>query len=307
MTPPVPSQDAPTILSVGLKLASGGFAVHWLRGPSGGEEKGRGKAPIYRDWQQAPWQSPEQLRRTYVPGCNLGIHTGRVHGARCALLVVDCDDEAAVAWARAHLPRPAWKVRTRQGEHWYYFRPETEARCPNRARVGGLRLDVRCDDGNIVCPPSVHPSGFVYEIDGEFLERTYAAWTWTDPLPVFDYAWLPGSPAPAPALSVRATHKAAMSDARRERRAMGLAHKWQVSERGAGQGTDTFKLCGYLLHTLGLSPEETYRVVATHYNPRCPQPYAEPELLRKVQQAATQMRDRRPRLADERPAAGRRS
>ena len=277
------------ILRAALQVASWGFAVHWLRGPSGGDEKGRGKAPIYRDWQQAPWQSPDQLQRTYVPGCNVGLHTGRVQGATFWILAVDCDDQEAVLWAERNLPRPGWLVRTRQGQHWYYRRPQTEARCPNRAKVGGLRLDIRCDDGNLVLPPSVHPSGFVYEF---LLDPLVEA------LPVFDYAWLPESPLytrPASAPDV-----APPPSIRSERRAVGLALKWQVNERGAGQGTDTFKLCGFLLNSLGLSPAETFRIVATHYNPRCPTPYSEPELLRKVEQAATQIRDRRPRLADER-------
>jgi hypothetical protein len=210
-----------------------------------------------------------------------------VQGAKGWLLVVDCDDAKAVRWAEEHLPRPGWRVRTRQGEHWYYRRPATEERCPNRAKVGGLRLDIRCDDGNVVAPPSVHPSGFLYEW---ILDRTGA-------LPVFDYAWLPALAAPA--LPPRVGLAVPMPQERRERRAVGLALKWQVNERGAGQGTDTFKLCGFLLHTLGLSPDAAFRIVADHYNPRCPHPYSEPELLRKVQQAATQMRDRRPRLADE--------
>lgn len=288
--------EQPAILRAALCLSAYGVAVHWLRAPSGGEEDGRGKAPLYRDWQRAPWQGAEQLRKTYVPGCNVGIHTGRVRGARCPLLIVDCDDAEAVRYANEKLPSTPLRVRTRQGEHWYFQRPRTEERCPNRAKVGGLRLDVRCDEGNVVVAPSIHPSGFQYEFLGPLLPEVL------DALPVFDYAWLPPAPAPAAAPVLSHPANAWQPEERRTRRARGLARKWQVNERGQGQGTDAFKLAGFLLHTLGLTAEATYQVMASEYNPRCPQPYAEAELRRKVEQARSVMRDRRPRLADEAPA-----
>jgi hypothetical protein len=199
-----------------------------------------------------------------------------------------------------HLPRPPLRVQTRQGQHWYYRRPQTPERCPNRAKVGGLRLDIRCDEGNVVAPPSVHPSGFLYEFLDPLLPEAI------EELPPFDYGWLPGA-APAPAAPVQVAVRGHVPEERLERRAHGLALTWQVSERGQGQGTDTFKLAGYLLHSLGLDPESAYRVLAHTYNPRCPQPYGEAELRRKVQQAATVMRDRRPRLAAESDRRGERA
>ncbi|MFO0580504.1 MAG: bifunctional DNA primase/polymerase [Polyangia bacterium] len=293
----------PPILGMALRLSALGVAVHWLRGPTGGDEAGRGKAPISKRWQHVPWQGERTLIRTYVQGYNLGIHTGAVLGARVALLVVDCDDMEAVTWA-LRLPFTPLRVRTRQGLHLYYRRPATEERCPNRAKVGGLRLDIRCDDGNIVFPPSVHPSGFVYEFHGHPAGALYDAHGLLEPstieaLPVFDYAWLPAPP-PSPTLPrVDATSLgfAKLPD-RTERRAIGLCRKWQVNERGKGQGTDTFKLAGMLLFNLGLTPEQTYAVIECWYNRRCPQPYTEPELRRKVQEAAIKIRDRRPRLPE---------
>lgn len=290
----------PECLRMALRLSAAGIAVHWLRGPQGGSEQGRGKAPLYRDWQQTPWQDAERLRRSYVLGCNLGIHTGRVEGARLPLLVVDFDDAAALAWGRAHLPPSPLRVRSRQGEHWYYRRPQTAERCPNRAKVSGLRLDIRCDEGNVVFPPSVHPSGFVYELVGRPLgPETFEALT------VFDYGWLPAPAAPAPAVAPPLGF-ATFPD-RTERRAIALCHRWQVNQRGQGQGTDTFKLAGMLLFSLGLTPEQTYAVLELWYNRRCPQPYTEPELRRKVHEAASKLRDRRARLSDAPPRPERRA
>ena len=70
------------------------------------------------------------------------------------------------------------------------------------------------------------------------------------------------------------------------------ALRWQTSERGSGHGTDTFKLAGYLMNTIGLSEEATLQTIASHYNGRCPTPYNERELARKVSEAATKMRAR---------------
>lgn len=290
----------PLMLRMACRLAVAGVAVHWLRGPQGGEVEGRGKQPRCKGWQDTPWQGVDRLRATYWSGCNLGIHTGRVPGARLQLLGVDFDDADALAWGRQHIPPSPLRVRTRQGEHWYYLRPRTEGRCGNRAKVGGLRIDIRCDDGNIVFPPSVHPSGFVYELLDPLLPETF------DALPVFDYGWLPAPAAPpVPGPSVTSARSLDQTGDRAERRAIALCRRWQVNERSQGHGTDTFKLAGMLLFSIGLPVEDAAALMLRYYNPRCPHPYTEPELRRKVLEAALKLRDRGRRLADERPQSKR--
>lgn len=284
-------------------LSATGICIHWLRGPEGGQVEGRGKAPIHHAWQQRPCESILALLKQRQPGWNLGIRTGAVPGAQIQLLAVDCDDDQAVRWARDHLPPTPVRVLTRQGHHLWYRRPETIEPCRNRAKVGGLRLDIRCDGGNLVAPPSVHPSGFVYRFDGQIPDAlTLRA------LPVFDYGWLPSaSPQPVPPPPMRTGPAMRCEDSdrearRRQARAIGLCRTWQVSDRGNGHGTDTFKLAGYLVHEIQLTEQEALDILLSVYNPRCPQPYPEALLQRKVSQAAHLMRSPSRRLGDAAPA-----
>ena len=150
------------IMAAAHHLASLGLAIHWLRGPKGGKLDGRGKAPMHAGWQQGRYLPPWEAAMGYRIGANLGIHTGRVSSCPFPVVVVDLDGPEALIWAAAHLPGTYLVVRSCKGEHWYYRRPDHVPCIPCRARVGGMALDVRADHGNIVAPPSVHPSGFVY-------------------------------------------------------------------------------------------------------------------------------------------------
>ena len=267
------------LLEESLRIAGLGLALHWLWP--------RTKVPVAKEYQRLPWLSPNVLRGMYREGDNVGLRTGKVKGAKFPIVAVDVDGQSAGEWVRKYLPPSPVISISANGEHWLYLYPGGVQHIGNRAKIRTkeeikIDLDIRADGGNLVIPPSIHPSGVIYQ----------AAQPWTAELlsamPVFDPAWIPTGP-------VQAARPTAvlMSDTdvlfERGKR---LAMRWQTSERGQGHGTDTFKLAGYLMHTLGLSEPAALLVMSQHYNPRCPNPYNDRELARKVSEAATKMRAR---------------
>jgi len=163
-----------------------GLSVIPVPPPRPGVEPGRigdGKVPAiaWRDYQTR--LPTEDEIRAWFGGApmNLAIVTGAVSG----IVVVDADAPEAVRWATRRLTYTPWQVRTSRGYHLYYRTPE--ARVPNRARIdagdGRLALDLRGDGGYVIAPPSVHRSGAVYRLAGD----------WTAPrsrVPVFWPGWL---------------------------------------------------------------------------------------------------------------------
>jgi hypothetical protein len=67
------------------ELSRGGFALHWLHP--------KDKRPIGNDWSTKPVATPEQLKRSYAPGNNLGVRLGEVSRLLCGgyLHVIDVD------------------------------------------------------------------------------------------------------------------------------------------------------------------------------------------------------------------------
>lgn len=107
---------------------------------------------------------------------NFGIVTGAISG----VIVVDADSPEAVAWVEANLPSTAMRTRTAKGVHYFYRHPGPKVL--NGVKLAGMLLDVRGDGGYVVAPGSIHPSGFVYQEEGE--------WGCLNNLPVFDPAWI---------------------------------------------------------------------------------------------------------------------
>lgn len=247
-----------------LRLVELGLAVHLLHP--------RSKEPIAEEWQRAPALDAELLQILYRPGMEIGIHTGLVPGARLPVVVLDLDTPDSVAWARSRFPLSPVRAVTRRGEHWYFKHPGVPVH--TRHKPDRLALDVQAEGAHVVCPPSVHASGFVY------------AWLGSPPtsetlamLPAWSRAWFP--PPAAPAIVRPSLHTGRRDLAR----AIGAARKWRVEQESEGRGTQTFKLAQFLTLQLGLDAHRAYRVLACEYNPRLPQPYNEALLRRKIDQA----------------------
>lgn len=264
------------LLHEALHLASLGFAVHWLRGPEGGRPDGRGKAPIVKGWQHQPCLSPRQLRNTYRPGFNVGIHTGFVVDCAAPVVVVDCDDPEVLGWCQRELPWTPMAARTRKGMHLFYRRPAAEVHVSSRGKVGGMALDVRADGGNVVVAPSVHPDGGCYEWLRQPIFVNLAE------VPEYRPEWLPAPPAASPII----WHPAMVQPtADAYDRARAYARKTPPAVAGQGGSLATFKLAVALVRGFALPEEQALAVLAAEFNPRCEPPWNEAELVHKVRSA----------------------
>lgn len=89
-----------------------------------------------------------------------------VTGAVSRLLVLDCDDDIALAYWREKLGTfldTTACVKTRKGYH-FYFRTPPGVKIGNRAFKNDTgSWDIRGEGGGVIAPPSVHETGFVYE------------------------------------------------------------------------------------------------------------------------------------------------
>lgn len=269
-----------TLLDEALRLAELGLAVHWLRGPSGGLFEGRGKAPVSKRWQREPAHSPEQLRATFSPWFNLGLHTGAVPGAALRLVGFDIDGAEGFAFLRSRgVPQSPVRTATRKGEHWLFRHPG--GMLPTRLRIDKRPVDLLADtrDGgmNLVLPPSRHPTGFVYQpIGGPWTRAQLEA------LPVYDRAWFP--PPPQSVTTQRTTRLSV--GPRTLVHARAALEKMAPAIQGQGGARATFIAALMLCKRFGLDESTVFDLLRTHYNPRCVPPWSERDLLRKARDAA---------------------
>lgn len=106
-------------------------------------------------------KDPEQILAWWArfPDANIGIATGLASW----IYVVDLDGpEGVESWKKLRVREKTLVQRTGGGGFQVvYWRPETAGKIGNRTRILP-GVDVRCDGGYIVAPPSVHPSGARY-------------------------------------------------------------------------------------------------------------------------------------------------
>ena len=97
---------------------------------------------------------------TDTPSANIGCVPAR---ASPGFIVIDVDGEAgrAAATALGLFAHPTLTVTTPRGVHLWFRHPGFHV--SNRPLAPGL--DVRGDDGYVLLPPSVHPSGDRYRVD----------------------------------------------------------------------------------------------------------------------------------------------
>ena len=103
---------------------------------------------------------------------NLALVTGAISG----IVVVDCDNEQAVEFAKSHGLTSPVGVKTRRGMHFYFRHPNNGRRFKNKAGnnpgsdgqwYNCPGLDFRGDGGYVVCPPSIslNPDGTIKHED----------------------------------------------------------------------------------------------------------------------------------------------
>lgn len=146
-----------------LYLHSLGFSVI----PLGGAGTARAKKP------REQWRSFSRVRACEEqvdtwweddPNANIGIITGKVSD----LVVVDCDDQAAIDWHNAHCVGTPVMVETGKGAHFYYRYPGSENAAEwlrglrKELQDAGLHVDLQADGRYVVAPGSVHENGKPY-------------------------------------------------------------------------------------------------------------------------------------------------
>jgi hypothetical protein len=143
-----------------LEYAAIGWRVHPCRP---GEKK-----PILDGWQKQATTDSTLIERWWgrTPDANIALATGPGSG----IFVLDVDgpegERALVELERQHGPLPEiypqqW---TGSGRGWQAFFAYPEGRTiRNSAGRLGPKIDTRGDGGFVVLPPSLHPSGRLYE------------------------------------------------------------------------------------------------------------------------------------------------
>lgn len=281
------------MLDEAIRLSRLGLAVHFLRPPHGGAEQGRGKAPIRGSWQRRAAMSESELRREYRVGCNLGLHCGAVEGASVRVVALDCDGPGAIDFLRGRGVLPTTvKTKTRKGFHLLYRHPGVFV--PTRLKVEGHPVDLIADSRaggmNLVCPPSVHPTGFVYRaIGGPWTAEQLAE------MPVFNPAWFPETPAAAPGPARRTPLPSRF--VRKPERTLVCAEqalsKMQPAIQGQFGSRSTLVAALMLARRFELDEQQIFELLVRAYNHRCVPPWSERELRQKARDAA--------RIAESRP------
>ena len=128
--------------------------------PCMGEGDSKGKVPLvkWRELQELP--SEDQIKEWFnkFPAANIGFKTGKVSG----ILVLDNDG------VEIKEPLPITPIATsRPGHFHYYFKNPNFYVPPSTSKVGE-HLDIRCDQGFIVAPPSHHFKKETGEPDGKY-------------------------------------------------------------------------------------------------------------------------------------------
>ena len=128
-----------------------------------------GKRPPMAAWQTHATTAPVVIERWWGrdhPDCGIGIATGESTG----LWVLDVDGDAGadsladLEATHGPLPDTVEVVTGSGGRHLYFAWPDdgTTIRNDQAGRLG-VGLDVRGEGGQVVAPPTVHPSGRRYE------------------------------------------------------------------------------------------------------------------------------------------------
>lgn len=157
----------------------------------------RSKSPALDSWREYQERLPtmRELERWFArPGYNLAVITGWR-----GLAVIDFDDLGVYsAWIAgldglAGEALTTYQVRTRRGVHLYFYIDEPAH------NAHGDGWDVKAAGGYVLAPPSVHPSGHVYEARGwiENIQRVHCV---GDLLPTYP----PYTPQASPAAPERA-------------------------------------------------------------------------------------------------------
>lgn len=246
-----------------LELAAQGFRVMPLAG----------KVPVLPNWTVLASNKPDEVCELFRarPGANVGIATGQ------GLVVIDVDPDRGGAESLRGLPEfpPTVTSRTGGGGWHYYF--HSPGQVANSRDLLGPGIDVRGDGGQVVAPPSIHPSGTVYTWEHSPEESQIApapAWLLDRLQSASPRAPAPRGPAPSdPSLAYR--------------RAERYLDQMPPAISGQGGHDATFRAALVLTRGFCLPESEAYELLLRIYNPKCDPGWTERDLRHKIASAAS--------------------
>jgi hypothetical protein len=266
---------APTYLRP-LDAASDYLARGWSVLPVGQDKRPLG---LWAEYQKRRATDAELSEwRSKWGDAGVGIIAGAISG----LLIVDIDAKDAASFATAKERLSAClsdslvcpMARTRSGgEHWYFKRPEPGM--GNRAHVDGLPIDIRCDGGYVVAPPTPGYSWIVSPYDCELPEP---------PQPLLA---LLAKPRPVVQTPTPAAHRNRdpgydnLPD--RTRR---YVSRMPSAIAGQGGHDALYRVAVVIFHGFGLDDSDGWDVIC-EYSARCDPPWSEKELNHKINDART--------------------
>jgi hypothetical protein len=118
----------------------------------------KSKAPVLNDWRNYRIDSPDDFPNGQS---NIGVILG---DASNGLVCVDLDDPTAVILAPKYLPHtPSITGRTSEPyNHYFYFVPGLKKHEFKHKPTGQKFIEVLADGQQVICGPSIHPSGERY-------------------------------------------------------------------------------------------------------------------------------------------------
>lgn len=117
--------------------------------------RARDKRPL-RAWEEFQKRVVTEAEISAWQWPNIGIVTGAISG----VIVLDTDGAEGEETIKQHDALQTPTVKTAKGRHLYFKHPGGRVSNFTRKLPG---LDLRGDGGYVVAPPSIHPSGVVYE------------------------------------------------------------------------------------------------------------------------------------------------
>lgn len=125
------------------------------------------KRPALANWREFQNElAPDPVFEKWFPANakpNMGMLTGAASGGILCVDLDDYKDQGAADWFSDIMPEPeTWAQRTGGGGRQIFFRLPDGVSLPN-GKSAALGIDIRCQGGFAMLPPSLHLSGKNYE------------------------------------------------------------------------------------------------------------------------------------------------
>jgi hypothetical protein len=210
------------------------------------------------------------------PSANVGVCTGQVSGVWMLGPDGQGGIDALAELVRQHGELPTTPTaRSGSGGQHYYFRWPAEGGIRNRKNHRDLPIDVRGAGGYFVAPPSKNKNGhYEWVIHPDNCALADA--------PEWLLAWCRGDGRTSGTLSKPVSIGVSILD-----RAIKYLDKMPPAISGQGGHDQTMEAARVVVYGFDLGPEEGFRLLWQHYNPRCQPPWSEKELRHKCAEADT--------------------